>query len=650
MFPSLHRTVIVAVVGALAGATALVVAYGRHPELRLEMDQDLPRITSGFYPVEVVRDGSFAWTSRSAVVRLPGADRRAPWKCSIRFRGGRSAPLEQPVVDLAVDGISLASRTASNEYQVLEVTAPSQSSRTGLTLTITSSTTFVPGPADRRELGVQVDALACVREARGIAIPPRRALTAATTSAGVLGAAFALIAQTLGPALAGTVLLGAVQAMPLAAGPAPYSAYEERAAPLAVWIALAAVAVKVLAERWRRVPLSPAAKFVVAFSAGALFVELLALLHPSKAIVDALFHAHRLQWVLGGRYYFTQPMPDGVQFPYAIALYVFSMPWAAFTQDHVTLLRVVVCTAHAGAGALLYPAVARAWDDRVGAAAAVVLFHVVPLPYIVIGNANLTYAFGQSAAFVTLAAVALSGLHRHRAIKVGALTLLAALAFLSHVGVFPVLLMTLLLAAALFRAVGGEAMRALAGGVFIAAAAAAVFSVVTYYGQFGEVYRSLDRVTGRTSAASTTHAAETAATGSTTPAATIPLAQRAATVAMLAARAFGWPVLVLAAAGTWQVWRRSARDRLTLILAAGAVTYAVFVAFAALTPVEPRFQKYSDEFIDRMNYAAVPLIVVAAGRAASLAWHAGAAPRIIAVLLLSAAAVKGVQHWNAWFR
>ncbi len=44
-----------------------------------------------------------------------------------------------------------------------------------------------------------------------------------------------------------------------------------------------------------------ASRWVLAFSAGALYLKLAALLHPSKPLVDALFHAHRLEWVLGGK-------------------------------------------------------------------------------------------------------------------------------------------------------------------------------------------------------------------------------------------------------------------------------------------------------------------------------------------------------------
>jgi len=42
--------------------------------------------------------------------------------------------------------------------------------------------------------------------------------------------------------------------------------------------------------------------------------------------------------VLSGRFYFTQTMPNGVEFPYAIALYLVAAPWSLFPDDLVSLL------------------------------------------------------------------------------------------------------------------------------------------------------------------------------------------------------------------------------------------------------------------------------------------------------------------------
>ena len=212
---------------------------------------------------------------------------------------------------------------------------------------------------------------------------------------------------------------------------------------------------------WRagRFP-SPATRFVVVYSSVALYLLLLALLHPSKAVVDALFHAHRLEWVHSGRYLFTQPMPDGVAFPYAIALYVVSLPWMALTRDHVTLLRVVVCTAHILAGLLLYVAIVRRLRDPLAGALAVVLWSLVPTWFLVVGNANLTSAFGQSAATATLLSATIWPLGPRDYRQGVGLFAIAALAQLSHVGTFPQLLGAMLALAVAYRVVGGVELRA----------------------------------------------------------------------------------------------------------------------------------------------------------------------------------------------
>ena len=61
------RILCAAVIGACGGAAALIVAFGLHPAVVIEMDRDLPRgIASGFYPIERSGDLTFAWTARRA--------------------------------------------------------------------------------------------------------------------------------------------------------------------------------------------------------------------------------------------------------------------------------------------------------------------------------------------------------------------------------------------------------------------------------------------------------------------------------------------------------------------------------------------------------------------------------------------------------
>ena len=259
----------------------------------------------------------------------------------------------------------------------------------------------MPGPGDRRELGVQVDHIACAPTG-GVALPPRHGLAVAATAAACFAVAFVALGAPLWLSLLAATALAGAQALAMVTGPALYTRYLDRVP----WLALApAVSAVMLAAAiaWRTGrAASPAARFVLAYSSVALYLLLLAVLHPSKALVDALFHAHRLEWVRAGNYFFTQPMPDGVAFPYAIGLYVITLPWMALTRDHVTLLRIVVCTAHILAGLLLYVAIVRRLRDPLAGALAVVLWSLVPTWFLVVGYANLTSAFGQSAATATL--------------------------------------------------------------------------------------------------------------------------------------------------------------------------------------------------------------------------------------------------------
>ena len=112
------------------------------------------------------------------------------------------------------------------------------------------------------------------------------------------------------------------------------------------------------------------------------------------------------------------PCRAACSFPTRSACMLVAAPWAVLAHDHVALLRIVVCTAETIAGALLYPMIVRTWSDRLNGAVATVLFSVVPISAVVIGNANLTNAFGESIALATMAVVVMwsgaEGQHRSR--------------------------------------------------------------------------------------------------------------------------------------------------------------------------------------------------------------------------------------------
>ena len=265
MIRALSRAMAVAAIGAAAAAAAAALAFVLHPAFTLEMDRDLPRNVTGLYPPERTADGStFAWTGRDAKLNLPGLDRRVPWTCVVRVRGGRAAPLPQPRVEIDVDGISAASRAASNELEEMQVDVPARPGRAGLILIIASSTTVVPGPSDPRELGVQLDRLEC-RPASAIALPPRRTMAEAMLAGAAFGAAFGAIGITAGSAVGAVLALAVIQAFPFGSGPAPYTAYADRASSLALWIGAAMVALVGALQLLTRQPLRQTARFVIAF-------------------------------------------------------------------------------------------------------------------------------------------------------------------------------------------------------------------------------------------------------------------------------------------------------------------------------------------------------------------------------------------------
>ena len=642
------RAVAMALVGSLVGSVAFVAAVNVHPEIVFEMDRDFPgRVVTGVYSPETVDGDSFAWTSDRALLNVPGVDRRMPWVCDVRFRGARTAGQPQPDVSLAQDGQMLASKTASNEYLDLQATLPPRSER-GLRLNLISSATFVPGPSDPRHLGVRVDRWECAPEAGRLVTPPVGSIANAALTAAILGALFAFAGVRVAWVIAGTLLLAVVQALPLSIGVAPYTTYVDRTLRVAVAVALVAAGGTWLAER--RQPLTAGARFAIAFSAAALFLKLAVLLHPSKPIIDALFHAHRYDDVRSGQYFFTQGLPGGVEFPYSVALYVFAAPFGSLMRDHVALLRIVVSASEAVAGLLLYWAVARSWRDASVAALAVVLFHLLPVSYWVIGYANLTQAFGQQVALATMAALIVWRLGSRDWIQLVALAALAATAFLSHVSTFMLLGPTMIAAAALVWWRGGRELFVPARSMVLAASIALAAAVGLYYGrpEFYEAYRSI--LATRAEEGAITGAAPTEAEVLATrlDEGAIPVMSPVARVQNavgLTGDSLSWPIVALALIGVWRLAVRVPGDRLTWTLAAWSAVGTLFCVLGVVLPGEFGHQRQAMEFIVRSIYAAAPAVLVVAAAGGVWAWRAASPMRFAAVTLVTLAFVAAGRLW-----
>src|SRR3954465_5078743 len=245
------RTLLIAATGgAIFSAAAVIIAYDARPALNLEMDRSLPRrLASGFYDTERSGQTTFAGTAQKAENKLAGLNRRGSWACAIRLRGGRADPGTQPFVGLAVDGIGAGQGKATNDFQDAPIVlSPRPSS--GAIISLTSSSTLVPGPSDPRPLGIQVDRITCAPQ-RALVWPPSATIRGAGLPGAIFGCALALVGLTLRTALAAVLMLVTLQALPLASGPAPYVPFSDTVVWFAIWISVATVAVVAMLDRLR---------------------------------------------------------------------------------------------------------------------------------------------------------------------------------------------------------------------------------------------------------------------------------------------------------------------------------------------------------------------------------------------------------------
>ena len=383
----------------------MVLLYSLNAGLVIEMSHDRPGLMRGFYNGERQGELTFAWTAGLAEVPLPGLERNVDWQATIRLRGARRDVASLPVVTVLADGAPLASHPTSNEFQDIAVSIPEHPGRArGLTLSIVSSNTFVPGPGDRRELGVQVDRITLEPVGRS-AFPPRRSVFVAALASLVFGVVFGLLGATATTAIGAATLLAVGQAAVLRVGLGPFAPWLTMVDQLAGGIGLALLASAMAIERWRGERLRNTARFAMMFTGSAMYLKLLVLLHPDKWLIDAVFHAHRLENVMAGSYLFTSIAPGGYTFPYPVALYVTALPLAHVVADHVLLLRLVAAAAEALSALFFYWMIVRGSGNRLAAAVAVAVLQLMPLGFGVLAAANLTNVFGEAVALMAMTLV-----------------------------------------------------------------------------------------------------------------------------------------------------------------------------------------------------------------------------------------------------
>lgn len=625
---ALGRTAAAAILGALVGAAWAALFYAWHPAFTIEFDRDFPRNVSGIYGPE--RDEAsgmtFSWTSDDAVIRLPGLDRHVAWTLTLRARGGRVAPARNPTLIVVADGVGIETRQTSREFEDVTVVIPPRPERRGLVLGLRSSDAFVPGPGDPRRLGVMLDRLSIAPA--GVVLVPRPALDAAALSTGMMGAAIALLGVTPASAIGAAVLLGAGDAAVVARGFGPFTDYPSVVIRLAMWIAVAVIGLALLTEWRRRVPIRNTARFAAAFSACALFLKLLVLLHPNMGVGDTMFHAHRFQGVLAGNLYFTSIAPGGYSFPYPPGLYVFASLFSGLVRrgaGDMTLLRIVCASADAAVGLLLYVVVARNWGNRLAAAMTVAIYHLMPLNFGVLVTGNMTNSFAQSAAGVALVVMAWPARSRWRAAGVLAAALLVA--FLSHTGTLATLFAAAVLIAALFLVRGAPDVKRAGTAIAIATLAAAAIAVAVYYAHFMPTYRAeFARIGHETATAARDAGGRT-------------IGDRLRAVPYSLGIYIGVPVLLFGFLGAVELAIRRSGDRLSLALGGWILACLAFLALGVLTPVDMRYY-----------LAVLPAVAIAAGSGAAWAWTEGwpmyrGVWRVTAAIFLAATISTGFHAW-----
>jgi hypothetical protein len=628
---ALVRPLAAAALAGLIGLGAVLILYTLRPAVAFEMGSPLPSFVQGIHGPE--RDGAltFAWTSDRVEIDLDGLNRRGAWFCAMRYRGDARGPgLPAPTVDVTVDGARVARGDSTPDYQELAFRIPA-TDRAGARIGMTIAPTFVPGGADTRTLGVQVDRLGCRPE--GLALPPRSALAAVGGAAAFAGGVLAIAGVSIWGVLLVALAMGLGGAALLTIDGGAYGAYPHVILRTALWTGVVVAGAITALDRIARERLSSAARAVCVMSGVAFWLKLIALLHPAKPDIDVVFNVHRLDAVLAGQYHFTQKFIGGVEMPYAIGLYLFAGLWTWITSDHMALIRGVTVATDVVAGALLYPIVLRAWGQRKTALLAVLAYQLPPLAYVVLGNANLPNIFGQSMALVVMATAVTWSLAPRRVGSLLAFAGVLAWALASHVSTAATLTATLGALAVLYFWRGDLARRRSSVAIVIAMFVAAALAWFAFYQDFTNEFASaFGRMFG---GQPVTEAAPGMAKGY------MGTTERVGDLVRQAAYSAGWPLLILAVFGTIDLARAGVRDRLTSALTAWALVWMVFSASTVFARVGDEYVRYAAEFLGRINLATLPLIAILAARGANRKW--------LGIAMFGWAIVLAVQSWLAWF-
>ena len=84
------------------------------------------------------------------------------------------------------------------------------------------------------------------------------------------------------------------------------------------------------------------------------------------------------------------------------------------------------------------------------------------------------------------------------------------------------------------------------------------------------------------------------------------------------------------------------------MILASLVVCAIVAGVSVVAPVEPRFERYTDEFISRLYYAVTPALAILAAGGVSWLWTRGRPGRGAAAAGLLAGVLVAARAWLGW--
>jgi hypothetical protein len=573
-------------IGCVIGAALVALPYLIRPGLRIDFDQDSPyrlKFTRGFYPSERTADGvTFAWTAGRASLQLRNLPRATGW----RFAAKISVPRREPgtsEVTLLVDRGQRAQwtlvRGVSHE---LEADVPAVDRERGAQIELRVADVFVPGPDDPRELGLAVDRITIVPESRFRGLPLSVLLRFAA-AVGLLGAIAAFFGGL--PWAAGISVASGLAVSALTFHRSALYLDFDQYLPLAVAGALVVLAGGRVLSQLLRTASSTWTAAAIAVGIAATFVKLLVVLHPGLTLGDSVFHLNRLKLVMEGTWFFTSKAPGG-DFPYPVAFYVIVSKLPTWGIDWIPLMRSTAIVVDGFVALCLALTVGRWRGDR-AALFTLGTWHTLPALFQVQGIAYLTNAFGNLVAAGALTALIFVR-ERRWLLPLTIASACAFVAFLAHVSSFLILLGTLLLVALASLVWNRRTLAAVSLTVALIGGTAAW---TAYYRHFSSVYGALYARPAGPAPAAPAPVQRAEAHQTVWAPGWMSLRNRIVAIPAYLGKYFGWPVLVLSAAGLLHTVRRSAADRdgLDIVLVAWVVTAMVFLLISLFTPLDVRY-------------------------------------------------------------